>query len=318
VAILVLDRGPTPRATATLLAPSDVLAFGEAASLFATPGVLSGADTLALAEATTLVQGTVGGTHEPTDVTLTALIDTTWATEAVDTPWANPSTHGGFTVTTAASNLVVRRLSDQSWLDGGVAAIPAAPSGDDRVLVCRFANNGTASYKGKMFVSVSGVRTLYWRQRVLVSSTWWGNPSGTFKQMSALFQGASNSYIAGPYGANGAGLTFRALLQNTNQNGNWGAGASITRNTWHTWEGLVVVASSAGGADGHVTHWLDGVQVAQRTGVQWAPSGAASMNEIQISNYYGGTANGTGSSFNHILVDDVVVKTSTSRAAVPA
>lgn len=261
-------------------------------------------------------------THEPTDVTMTTRVNTGWASETLDTPWVNPSSHGGLSWTNSANRMTVRRTSDQSWRDAGVAAIPATPSGDDHMLVCRFQGTETQGYKGLGSLSLSGIATVYIRSRVLINDVWSGHPSGAFKYFDLFFSGTGagggNCCVPSLRGSGSGGITTAPVLQGTNKDGNYTSGIpALTRNTWREVEWLIVAASASGAADGHVTVWNDGSLVQQVSGIQWRTTGGTAMTLLEMLHYYGGTGAGSSSNYNYVCTDELYISTSTSRAAMP-
>lgn len=273
-------------------------------------GATSG--TLTAATSSTYNVTAASATNEPTDVTFTTAISTDWSTEAADTAFTNPSTHQGWTVTTSATNLKVRSLANQSWRDAEVAAIPTTTS--DKVLVCRFVGS-TANSKGKMYVTYSNKKTAYFRTKVLVTDNFIGHNSLQYKLVDG-FAGGGNPYIGDIRGSTG-NLSMNIALQAANNNSN-NVGGSFTRNVWHTWETVMVAESASAAGDGHVTHYLNGTKVKQVTGIQWTTTGGQNMSQWEMINYYGGTGTNGNTEWQYVCTCETVVKTSTSRAALPA
>jgi hypothetical protein len=93
----------------------------------------------------------------------------------------------------------------------------------------------------------------------------------------------------------------------------------VIRNTWYLWEIVAVCPTTAGGTDGHLTVYRNGVKTYQDTTFA---TGATTWGEWQFLNYYGGTGNttvttGNGAQYS-IVGDQFYFAYSTSRAAVPA
>lgn len=259
-------------------------------------------------------------TNEPADVSMATLVDADLSSTALDTPFTSGGSYFGMTQGSGFSNMTVRLVSDQSWRTAG-SAIPTCPAGD-RILVCAFAPNGsniiTAGEKGLLYKACpSGTKTIYLRWYGLVSSNWYGQAAASFKKF--YFRCASTQPAVFLYnGSGGAGLTGTINYQAPNTSVKVTA-AAMTRNVWALWEVVAVCPTTAGGTDGHLTVYKDGVRVYQRTDFA---TGATTWGEQQFLNYYGGTGDttvtaGNGTQYS-VVGDGFYFSTSTSRAAVPA
>jgi len=263
---------------------------------------------------------------EPTDVTMTATIDTEWEGIALDTAFTLNGTYATMTASSNQARLRVRSLADQSWRSAAASAIPTSPSGGN-VLVCHMTHGQVSGYFGNLYKSMAGAKTIYVRAVVLLSSNYVGENSQQFKYWDQFRTGGGNNYIASLRGADAAAIRsqhyFQGLPAGSTPN-NWvaGTGDSITRNTWYTLEWVIVQSSAANTADGHATTWKDGVMTRQVTGINWATSGTMTWSQFELLHYWGGTGDtlalGGAGNQAYVVTDSLYVSTSTSRAAAPS
>jgi hypothetical protein len=267
------------------------------------------------------------GTNIPTDVTMVTLVSADLTTEALNTVWTNNSSHLGMTQGTGFANMTVRLISDQAWRTNTTAAtIPACPNGLDRILVCQITpqSDGAGGFeilageKGILYkASPANCKTQYLRWYGLVSSNWVGQAAGSLKKFYHRTQAAGSSVFIYK-GIGTASLQGGQSYQSPLPNGFNSAG-QVTRNAWVKWEIVAVCPSTAGGSDGHMTVYRDGVKTFQGTNF---PLGATTWAEWQFLNYYGGVGDtpiplGQDRQYS-IVGDQFYFAYSTSRAAIPA
>jgi hypothetical protein len=325
VAILVLDRGPTPRATATLLAPSDVLAFGEAASLLTTPGILSGADTLAFTEAAVAVQGSGSDPNRPPDVT--------WVTAGRIIPSNGVAQSSGQTVDgfswgkgTYNTHFGVATGSSYSVNDGNTTLTPGAGPVDSggKILWTRVRATGNAQGSAvrldlapTLALPNNVAKSLFFDFTVQIASDWDGHTSNQCKMfwfgvndgISTVGQG-----ILAAWGANQGTIGAGPYWQGTagDATGIKSPRGTLTRGAWHRLQFLVVLESALGANDGIWKWWKDGTLVGAITTFDFGAT--VFTKETKLEWYWGGTGDSAPWDL-YAFMDYVKVSYSTERSA---
>jgi uncharacterized protein YjdB len=172
------------------------------------------------------------------------------------------------------------------------ATAPISPSNVIRVTFPAGFHSGTAP--GHAGVAFTGYKTLYVRFAVKLSLNWQGEDSGFCKYFYAWINGSGDFFFASN-GVGNAPLEPYSMLQSLvtfpSGNGNWGPNlvpsARIIRGQWQTYE-FVLVANSAGTADGSVDTFLDGVHITHVGGIQWT-SGGGTWDTFEFRPIWGGT-----------------------------
>lgn len=132
--------------------------------------------------------------------------------------------------------------------------------------------------------------TLYASMWIKLSSNWVSNPSGVNKINHIFINGVNRIYtsaqdatgglqpqmrlqqLAGYYDANVQGGQGSGNSVNLVPNIAGQTGVKVIRGQWHRWE-FVLYGGSAGGADGTVEWWIDGVKVGRYTGIPFVANG---------------------------------------------
>jgi hypothetical protein len=188
------------------------------------------------------------------------------------------------------------------------ATAPISPSNVIRVTFPAGFHSGAAP--GHTGVKFTGYKTLYVRFDVKLSSNWQGEDSGFSKYFYAWINGSGDFFFASN-GVGSAPLQPYSMLQSLvtfpNGNGNWGPNlvpsARIIRGQWQTYE-FVLVANSAGTADGSVDTFLDGVHITHVGGIQWT-SGGGTWDTFEFRPIWGGTGSTLVQSTQTMDMDNV-------------
>ena len=320
VTITVTGGGASLTGTTTVNAVGGVATFaGVAVSAAGTFTLDAAASGLTGATSTSFTATAASSTHEPSDVSMTAQINTEWTGITADTSFTTGQTYGGLKAGSAASRLTVRSLTDQSWRNANASAFPASPSGG--VVLCSTMTNGQGSgYMGLLYKALGSPKTVYCRAYALLSSNFEGENSGQYKYIDQFRTGGSNVYIGSFHGTNSNNIRSQHYFQGTPSPVGWqaGTGDTLTRNQWYQLEWLLVQESAAGAADGHCTMWKDGTMTSQITGVSWQASGSSTWSQFELLHYWGGTGDTISTpGACYVLTDSLYVSTSTSRAAAP-
>jgi hypothetical protein len=298
VAILVLDRGPGPRATATLLAPSDVLAFGEAAGLFTTPGVVSGADAGGLGESAVVV---VANSNEPAGFTL--VHDTQFVGFTTGTPGVNGTAVDGVT-RYAASNQGAAVTDTVAPYNGATVLRVLNANGSNQGSGYEHLCPGTGSSTRigslyaftELYVSCwvrvdagyrtptgSGVNKLFHIEG-LCDAVPSGNGGG-----SLVVPSISSADLDATTGTIGLQLRFQNM---STVNGGLvsfnGNRVTILRGVWSKLE-VYLKYNTGASADGIAKMWVDGVLRTNRTDLTYRNGGTKKWCNVKLNPTYGGT-----------------------------
>jgi hypothetical protein len=261
--------------------------------------------------------------NEPQDVVFSTLVDMDLTADSVDSTLTDGSTFHGMTVNAVGTKLKIRDLSDgQSWNTTASDLPVDASLGHSKSLVATV--DQAEGDSGKLFISTGGAKTLYFRDRVCISSNWDGHSVKSFKHLEVFVQGHTNNLIAHLFGSGANTIRPNLKLQNTSgDDGSFSGTGSIPRNQRVTLELVVAVQSAIGTADGHATLYIDGVKQVQRTGIDWSDlAGVAgtNFNQVDMLFYRGGNVVGEPApdSVNYVSVTALKIRKSATRCAVPA
>lgn len=181
-----------------------------------------------------------------------------------------------------------------------IASVATAPRSPSNVGQMRFpggliGGNEPANL-GKTLPGTS--RTLYVSMWLELSPNWVANSSGVSKTLHIFINGINRVYtssqgtttlvpqvrlqqLASNFNAMAQGGEGSGQYVNLTPNVAGQTGAQVYRGRWHKWE-LVLYGGSAGGADGTVDWWIDGVKVGHYTGIPFVAAGGSNTWESVI------------------------------------
>jgi adhesin/invasin len=293
--------------------------------------LIADADGLTGATSNAFTVNPIPASNEPTDVTMVQIVGLEADDLTTDLTLVTNSQYGdtGLTITKQSGTIVNRDLSGaQSWRAAGVAVIPVPPIGS-KALQTAFgpsANEG-ANEKGKLSkTGITGAKTLYLRDYILITSNYKNHGASQTKTHNVFLTGGGNNCVPEIRGTGTSTLWFATEIQGSSPASPLGhhptgntAGTTVTRNQWHKVERVVVGETTAGDADGHLTLFIDGVEKYQVTGIRWNSKASVGTNfsEVAFDCYFGGTGNTNLPTEQSLFRTGLYLSKSASRAAVP-
>ena len=205
-------------------------------------------------------------------------------------------------------------IASNSWRDeaGTIISDASAPQSPNNVFEISFPSGyggGSAPGGADMDLNLSA---LYFSIYVKYSSNWEGHPPEGINKLVHLWINGGNLCVISAEGQGSdplyPAITFQSIIGGGNQGGGafgqYKSPTPISRGQWHLLE-VLANKNTSGQANGSVYLYVDGVLVAQATGIQLTSAGN-NWNMLQISPIWGGTG-GTVTNTQSLRVDHIYV-----------
>jgi len=307
--ITVSAPAPVPVATVSVSPSSSSLQVGATVQLTATTrdannNVLTGRvvtwSSVSAGIASVNSNGLVSGVSAATtQITATSEGKSSSATITVTAPSSGGAVWrgnepGGLTM---VSDQPFNSMPSNSWRTegGSIVSDPSAPQSPNNVFEINFpAGYGGGYSPGGADMDVND-STLYFSVNVKYSLNWEGHPPEGINKIMHLWINGGNLCVISAEGQGSdplyPAITFQSIIGGGNQGGGafgmYTSPTPISRGVWHLIE-VVATKNTSGQRNGSVYLYVDGVLVAQATGIQLTAAGN-NWNMLQIAPIWGGT-----------------------------
>lgn len=218
----------------------------------------------------------------------------------------------------AGMSLLVERawnaLSENGWYDDNTpskyaivqdAGAPKSPANvGQQTYPAGMGGGGSPAVAEKGIGSKQTIYISYW---VKLSSNFVGHGSDVNKQIFVWTANQPAVYTTAQGSGSGC-LRPEVHTQGTGETKNYEpnlvANACFTRGVWHRWE-IVMTLNTAGGANGKLDYWLDGVKLGSFSDVRYN-SGSGAWNLFQFSPTWGGIG-GSVPAAQYIWIDHLYI-----------